>query len=269
MPPTKNQIAATMTSSEAARAGVLSAAQAVEAVTVMTKKQSGFTRKMVPTGLPTEPKLYIYSVSEYGAKGGDMIDIGPGFPKYELEPCPEDAEYGEPLVLDPIHFFEEVKVDVTEHTFTSGQQIVDAIMRRGPGMNASWDRGKIGWFVSSQYPPKPEEVQRAVEVYTAECKRLLADGQRYFVANHLNEINETHYRAAKYLKQKVDWNKPVSKMIDCPGCQEPVKAGAILHAVPYCGYVFDWKRAIENNMRTIEQAPLKLRKALEQQLEAQ
>jgi len=51
----------------------------------------------------------------------------------------------------------------------------------------------------------------------------------------------------------VTWDKPQEKMVDCPGCREKIKEGAIVHAVPYCGYVFDWETAVERGLRTQEQ----------------
>src|SRR5271167_3401481 len=134
--PSKNEIAATMSRAEAARAGVIDSNQAVERITTNSRRMYGFTRKMVPNDFPTEPKLYIISISEYGEK----VNLGPGFPGYEVFACPEGKAYGEPCAILPFNFFEEAKVDVTEHTFTSGKQIVDAILRVGPGMNAAMDR---------------------------------------------------------------------------------------------------------------------------------
>jgi hypothetical protein len=244
----KDKIAATLTKGEAAKAGVLDANQAAEVITSNSRKQYGFTRKMVPTGLPTEPKLYIYSVSEYGSHvvdgksdGTGIVNLGPGFKQFEVYACPDGDDYGEPCILDPIYFFEEAKVDVTEHTFQSGQQMADAIMMIGPGMAAQLDRRNIGWFVSPNCPPKDEEVDRAKEIFTAQCQRLIREADSYYARNQLNEINETHRRAAKYLKQnKKAWVSIEYKMIDCPGCMEPVREGIIYHAPPAgCGYIFD------------------------------
>ena len=258
MPPTKNQLAATLTKSEAVREGVLDAPAAVEHITANSKKMYGFTRKMLPQGLPTEPKLYIFSISEYG----DDVNLGPGFPIFRVPACPKGQLFGEPCVIEPIHFFEEAKVDVTEHTFHSGEQIVEAILKIGPGMNASWDRRKVGWFVSKTNPPFQAELAQANGIYVAECRRLLSEGERWFRANKLDEINETHRRAADVLGQRVDWDKPTRKMVDCDGCGERIPEGTIKHAVPSCGciqgvkrddegHITDtgmWKRALAANM---------------------
>jgi hypothetical protein len=236
--PSKNEIAATMTRGQAAREGVISAPEAQEKITANSKRLFGFTRKMLPPAgsMPTEPKQYLYSVSEYG----DTVNLGPGFPLYEIKACPDGEEYGEACVIPPIIFFEEAKVDVTEHTFHSGPQIVEAILKIGPGMNASWDRRKVGWFVSNTNPPSAEDVRRATTLYIQECTRLLQEGNRYASANQLLEINETHRRAAKYLGQKVEWSKPLQQMRECPGCGENVRVGIIWHAFPMgCGYIFD------------------------------
>jgi hypothetical protein len=245
----KDRIAATLTKGEAIRAGVLDANQAAEVITSNSRKQYGFTRKMVPVGLPTEPKLYIYSVTEYGSHivdgqsdGAGIVNLGPGFPMFEVFACPDGDDYSEqPCVIDPIHFFEEAKVDVTEHTFQSGQQMADAIMMIGPGMAASLNRTNIGWFISSSNPPKDAEIDRAKEMFTAQCQRLLREADSYHARNMLNEINETHRRAAKWLKQtKKPWVSVEFKMIDCPGCMEAVREGIIYHAPPQgCGYIFD------------------------------
>ena len=249
MPPSKNEIAATMSRGEAARSGVIDANQAVEKITTNSRRMYGFTRKMIPSDFPTEPKLYIYSISEYG----EQVNLGPGFSAYEVQACPEGKAYGEPCVILPFNFFEEAKVDVTEHTFTSGKQIVDAILRVGPGMNAAMDRRRLGWFVSDSNPPAADEVAHANTLYTAECKRLFEEANRHFAANHLNEINSTHWRSARHLGQNVAWDKPQEKMVDCPGCKEKVREGAAVHATPYCGYVFDWPLAVKNGLRTRKQ----------------
>jgi len=247
--PSKNEIAATMSRSEAARAGIIDANQAVEKITTNSKRMYGFTRKMIPTDFPTEPKLYIYSISQYG----ELVNLGPGFQLYEVFACPEDRQYGPPCVVLPFNFFEEAKVDVTEHTFTSGKQIVEAILKVGPGMAGSMDKRRLGWFVSDTNPPAEDEVEHAKNLYTAECKRLFQEGNRYASANQLNEINETHRRAASWLGQSVTWDKPQEKMVPCPGCKEMVREGAAVHATPYCGFVFDWKMAVANGLRTKKQ----------------
>lgn len=238
--PTKNEIAATMTRGEAAKMGVVvadSPAQVQEIITSRSKNLFGFTRKVLPPGLPVEPRLYIRSISTYGEL---TIDLGPGFVKYRVDPCPEGEPYGPACVIDCLSFLEEAKVDVTEFTPHTGQQIADAIMKLGPGMNASNDRRRMGWFMSPNETPTEEELSRALTIYTEQCQKLLAQGNRYAASNQLTEINEEHRRAATFLRQKVDWDKRTSKMVDCPGCGEPVKEGVIWHATPHgCGYIFN------------------------------
>lgn len=245
----KDQIAATLTRGEAARAGVIDAKQAEETITSNSRTKYGFTRKQIPQGLPTEPKLYIFSISEYGSSmnedgstdGAGIVNLGPGFRQFEVYRCPEGEDYGEPCVIDPIHFFEEAKVDVTEHTFQSGQQMADAIMMVGPGMAAALDRRNVGWFISPKNPPDNKLVDKAIEIYIAQCQKLVREADNYYARNMLNEINETHRRSAKYLKQnKKAWVSIEYKMIDCPGCGEPVRDGIIWHGpANVCGYIFN------------------------------
>jgi hypothetical protein len=245
----KDRIAATLTKGEAIRSGVIDANQAAEVITSNSRKQYGFTRKMIPKGLPTEPKLYIYSISEYGSHrkdddssdGEGIVNLGPGFKQFEVFACPDGDDYSEPCVIDPIHFFEEAKVDQTEHTFQSGEQMADAIMMIGPGMAAALNKQNIGWFVSGHNPPEDREIERAKELFLLQCQKLIRDADNYYARNQLNEINEMHRRAAKYCKQtKKTWVSIEYKMIDCPGCMEPVREGIIYHAPPHgCGYIFD------------------------------
>lgn len=256
--PSKNEIAASLTRAEAIRAGVVDAGAAQTAVSNMSRKNSGFTRKLLPPNLPVEPRKYVYSLSVYG----ETRDLGPGFPKFRIhaidckcETCEEvslveermERGYGEPCLVDLMYFYEEVKVDVTEHTPFTSQQIADAIMCHGPGNNPNLDKRKIGWFVSDHNPPKPQEMKSAEAIYRTECTRLFQEGNAFQAAGKLLEINETHRRAASYLGQKVDWDKPQHKMMDCPGCQEKVREGMVWHAYPQgCGYIFDKKRYEEN-----------------------
>ena len=101
-----------------------------------------------------------------------------------------------------------------------------------------------------------------MHVKVKHCQFLLNQANAYASSGKLLEINETHRRAAKYLGQKVDWSKPLQKMIDCPGCGEMVKSTAIMHANPSCGYVFRWEDAIAAGMKKIEDAPTDVQERL-------
>lgn len=262
MAASKNVAAATLTREAAEKAGVLTFNNAAEVATKIssnTRKLFGFTRKQLPPGLPEDPVAFIYSISEYG----EEVSLCAGLPAFRVHGCPEGQEYGPALPIKPIYFLEEAKVDVTEHTPHTAQQIVEAILKIGPGMNAGWDRRKQGWFVSATNPPAAADIARAKEIYLMECKRLFTEGQRWAQAGKLDEINETHRRAARVMGQKVDWDRPALAMVECPGCGENVRKGAIMHAVPYCGFVFNWHKAIEGGMKKLEDAPDSVLKELQ------
>lgn len=253
--PTKNEMAATMTRDAAARAGVLMADEAGAVISKNSKKLFGFSRKMLPEGLPQDPKLYIFSVSEYG----EIVNLGAGFRQYAVHPCPEGADYGEPCVILPLNFFEEMKVDQTEHTFHSGEQLADAILKIGPGMVAIQDKRRYGWFKSYSNPPLAEEVQAAKNLYTVKCQELFQAANRYYAANQLSEITDEHRRASRWLGQKVQWEKTQKQNIECPGCGEPVVKGVIWHATPHgCGYIFDleaYDERFPGNRNTTKRKP--------------
>jgi len=255
-----NLRAATMPKSALRAAGLLDSETATREIsTRMSKKLYGFSRKQLPPDLPTEPRLWIFSVSEYG----ETVSLGAGFGEaWKIEPCPEGAQHGPACAIKPIYFQEEVVVDKTEHTPYTDVQIAECLMKQGAGLNASLDRRRVGWFVSRSEEPKQEEVAEAIRIYTTECKRLLDEGNqraRSGKPEDMRDINEEHRRAAKFLGQNVDWDKPVAKMMTCPRCGEQVREGIIVHAAPYCGHVFQlvpyWVSMVQSGQKMITDAP--------------
>ena len=266
-----NLKAATLPKSALRNAGLLDSETAQKEIsTRMSKKLYGFSRKQLPPGIPSEPRVWLFSVSEYG----ETISLGAGFGEtWEIKPCPEGKDYGPACGVKPIYFQEEVVVDKTEHTPFTDVQIVKCLMKQGAGLNASLDRRRVGWFVSYENPPRPEAVAEAKRIYSAECKRLVEEGNkksRSGKKEDFDEINEENRRAAKFLKQNVDWDKAVSKMIDCPRCGEPVKEGIVVHAVSSCGHVFQllpyWVSLVQSGQKVITDAPEAIQERLVKEL---
>lgn len=253
--PSKNELAASLTIDQAKQAGILGYKEGEAPISLMhtnAKRLFGFTRKRSPQGMPTEPKTYIYSVTAYGA----ACNLGAGFPTYIIHPCPPNQDHGEACVIDPVNFLEEAKVDQTEHTFLSGQDIANEILKIGPAMQASWDkRVNSGWFVSAHNPPLKGEIAQAKNLFSQHAKKLVEEANRYAASNKLTEINQSHRYASLWRGEKVEWDKPSRKMVACVGCQENILEGSIIHAVPYCGAIQPgkWPEAIANGMRTPEQ----------------
>lgn len=270
--PSKNEMAAVLTRSEAMRAGVATfddPSQVGKMVAGNSRKLYGFTRKQLPPGLPVTPYKYIYSVSGYG----ELVNLGVGFPKFLVVGVEDENEqHGPPCQIQALYFIEEAVVDKTEFGPHTSAQIVDSIMQTGPGMNASNDRRKMGWFVSDNCPPRQEEVDRAVTLYTQECRRLLTEGNAFFAANKHLEISELHRRAAHYLKQRVPWDHGrTNKMVDCIGCQEPIRDNSIVHAPPQgCGAVQPgrWPDAIIWGLKKMEDVPERFKTDVEEALVA-
>src|SRR5208283_2821459 len=122
-----NLRAATMPKSALRAAGLLDSETATREIsTRMSKKLYGFSRKQLPPDLPTEPRLWIFSVSEYG----ETVSLGAGFGEaWKIEPCPEGAQHGPACAIKPIYFQEEVVVDKTEHTPYTDVQIAECSMK--------------------------------------------------------------------------------------------------------------------------------------------
>jgi hypothetical protein len=268
----KDSAAETLSRAQAAAQGIVGFGSRAEANTIEpsvqhSKRLFGFTRKILPPGLPNMAVLFVYSVSDYG----ETVDVGSGLPKFTVEACPEGHTHGKACAIPCQVFLEEAKVDVTEFTPFTADQLADAIMKRGPGMPASLDRAKVGWFVSETNPPQQKEVDEAVKIYSEECQRLLRQGNQFAASNQLNEINETHRRAARFLRQKVDWDKATKKMAECPGCGELVREGVVWHATPAgCGHLFNpvkfWCQLVETGQRAIADVPEHLQPALAKEL---
>lgn len=253
----KNTDVVNMTKAQAAKAGLLDSAGADAHRRNTSKKLQGFTRQLLPPGIPDVPKFWIFSVSEYGEK----IHLGAGFSdSWEVKPCESGDAYGPACPIKPIYFCEELEIDKTKMVPYTDIQIVDCIMKTGPGMTGNLNRALVGWFVSTSNPPSQEDIERATKIYLQECKRLFQEGNRFFQAGELKEINETHRRAKAVLNEAADWDKPQLAWIECPGCMERIREGAVFH--PACGAVLNWEVAIERGMKKFEDAPLSVQEEL-------
>jgi hypothetical protein len=261
--------AASMSKSQLRAAGLLDRDTAVQEIsTRMSKKLYGFSRKQLPPGIPDEPRVWLFSISEYG----ETISLGAGFGEtWTIEPCPDGEQHGPACAVKPLYFQEEVVVDKTEHTPYTDVQIVECLMRQGAGLNASLDRRRVGWFVSYSNPPKQEEIEEAQRIYSVECRRLFDEANQMARSGKPEDykgINEEHRRAKKYLKQTADWDLPTQKMVTCPRCGDTVREGAMLHAA--CGHVFKlyeyWLSMVQSGQKVITDAPESIQERLVKQL---
>src|SRR6266700_3293798 len=116
----KNTAAETLSKAAAGAAGVIGFDEAAPASILSTTAHSrrlfGFTRKVLPPDLPSDPIYFVYSISSYG----ETVDLGPGLPKFTVKACEPDEPHGEACAVPCQVFLEEAQVDKTEHTPFTG-----------------------------------------------------------------------------------------------------------------------------------------------------
>lgn len=262
--PTKNEMAATLSRAEAISQGILDSNAVQASMRSRSRKLFGFSRKAEPEDIPETPYVYIYSISEFGGQ----VRLGVGFPMFEVEACPEGQSHGPACVVKAAYFYEEAKIDQTEHTFISGNKVANCILSVGAGEQTRNDRRLVGWFRSDNDPPRAEEVKAAKDIYGKECKRLMAEANEFHRQSKGIEIHELHRMAAKYLGQKVAWDNPITKMIPCVGCGESIPENSVHHAVSTCMAVQEgkWPEAIARGIKRLDDAPPMVKLEMEQQV---
>jgi len=226
-------------------------AQAQNSVMSKVARLMGFKRKVAPNFPKTNP-LYIFNISDQELRWRE-----PGFPLYIVPPCPKGKNFSDPLVIPGIVSEEYLEDRSTEFNHYNAVEIAYAILKIGPGMKATLDERKRGYFMSYSNPPKESELKEAQALYNQYCDTLIAEADMVMAQGESKGmtgqmINESHRRALAYRKQQRDWGKGTVEMIDCPGCQQPAPKLAAIHS---CGAVLDWRKAVDLGLKTQDQVP--------------
>ena len=97
--------------------------------------------------------------------------------------------------------------------------------------------------------PTEDELRSVMVAFEDNMRAWLADGDKEWNDGHRQNINPIHIRACDFFGLKRAWNEKIEHPSECPGCQEPIKRGALRHTVQSggCGYV-----APENRMKAFE-----------------
>lgn len=231
-------------------------AQAQNSVMGKMARLMGFKRKVAPNFPKTAP-LYIFNISDQ-----PLVWREPGFPRYVVPACEKGKEYSEPLSIPGIISEEYLDDQSTEFNHYNAVEIAYAILKIGPGMKATLDERRKGFFMSETNPPHASQLNEAKALYNQFCDQLIAEADAIMTQGESKGpngqmLNESHRRALAYRKQVRGWDRGVVEMIDCPLCLQPVPKGAAIHSA--CGAVIDWHRAVDAGIKKRDEVPTDLR----------
>lgn len=204
-------------------------------------------------------KVYVYNL-------GPMLHEVPkgSAGTFRIEGCPDDQPYGGPLILPSVwrdsYFVEqEMKTHSVSGEFMAQDLVHPVTAHIGAG-KTWWSMGAnlddLGVFWTRNYPPTEAEMIAARGKMEATYRKLLHMATSIEAAGRIDDITPLMRIAASYFGEDRAWNRIYKKMLECPGCGEPAKAGIIKHP---CGYIFDPDRAVLAGMITEEQHGVMIR----------
>lgn len=102
--------------------------------------------------------------------------------------------------------------------------------------------------------PDSEALAMAVKRLEANYNKLINDAQALYMTGDegRKQIGNTHRRAANYFGRSFPWNEVFQRQIQCPGCGTALPSVAVI--CPKCPAVFNWEKALQFGLRTMEQA---------------
>ena len=198
------------------------------------------------------PKYYLYIfnlrdfeyVIEHGTHGRIVIPA-----------CKPGEPYSQPVAIPSVNLYVTTNMNgerqVLPLDIVSGERVVRSIINPGDG-GVNTDLTQWGCFVSRSKTPSEEEISEARKKLEATYNRELIEARKKEAMGKIGDITNTEREAAGYFKLPYSWNQVSITLNDCPGCGSPVKPGIIIHS---CGYVFDWKRAVEHGLKKKSDVP--------------
>lgn len=194
-----------------------------------------------------------------------IINVGPkswlqemgGRGKFFIPAKSEDQDYSVPLKIPGI-FPETIPVDMKklEVRYEDGLAVARDII--GLGHSKSPANSLIPWgvFISATAKPSKAELDRANRTLDEKAAQLVEEADGFYNQGPQQYVNITidHRWAANRTNQKRAWMQPLVKMDNCPGCQEPLKPGVVVHT---CGAVLDWDKAISLGIKKASDRPVK------------
>lgn len=197
-----------------------------------------------------EHPIYIYNVSDQRFIR-HMGGLGP----YTILPCQPGERYSAPTIVPRI-VQETIPVDIRKMEIRDNSGLELALNIIGIAAFQPKDQAIDRWgiFISHSNPPTEEEIQGGERRLIETCHKLVQEGDAYYnegPTEHKN-ITGAHRKALKATNQKRPWGVPSIEMQVCPGCQEPISPGVVVHT---CGAVLNWDKAIELGIKKASDRP--------------
>lgn len=212
-----------------------------------------YTPDAVQVGADPPGKYYIFNLGpmEHNVEKGSAG-------VFKIKACVDAEPYSEPLVIPSVwrdsYFIEQ---EMKTHAVSGEFMAIDIVHPITASIGAGktwWSMGAnlddIGVFWTKNNPPSDEDIAKAREKMEKTYRKLLNMAASIEAAGRIDDITPLMRIAASYFQEDRPWNKIYRKLSECPGCMEPVKAGAIKHS---CGYIFDLDRALLAGMLSQEE----------------
>src|SRR6266850_1134139 len=162
------------------------------------------------------------------------------------------AKKGERYALTPIREYHDRIVYDDKHqipvTFPAAEVAEDIVRNcNADAGDDEFPNSFLGVFLCAGDKPMEDELRdaenRLREFYTHLVRK--AD-EKWSATHNYREITGAERRAAAYIRVKREWLFAPEANVTCPFCQQPMPAGAIIHAgVGGCGQVVDKARYAE------------------------
>jgi hypothetical protein len=173
---------------------------------------------------------------------------------YKMEPCTKIESYSRPYFVASAQMFTHFNpmtgtTEVLAKDIIRGEKLAESILK-APGFDT--DLTEWGAFSTLNDVPTAEEVAEAVAKLNKKYQVLFNEGESLAAQGQLKMITNTQREAAAWLGKPTSWNQVIEMYETCEGCGENVKAQVVVHS---CGWVRNWKKAVENGMKTLDQVP--------------
>lgn len=195
--------------------------------------------------------VYIFNVGpkEFMQEMGSMG-------KHLILACPEGERYSTPRVIPGV-VYEGIPVDIKklEYRQCPGMDLAMDIVGLGPFKKAEAALTHWGVFISRSNPPKDKEIEQANQMLLDTCLKLVREGDDFHNAGpqEYRNISADHRWALRKTNLNRAWGTSTLVMEICPGCQDSVKPGVVVHG---CGAVLDWDKAIELGIKKDSDRPV-------------
>lgn len=175
---------------------------------------------------------------------------------FMIFPCEPGKPYSKATTVPGI-VMEAVPVDLQkmEYRQWDGREVAESILGIGPHQPRQQGLEKHGVFIAAGDKPTKDELDKARAELAKWHDHLIAEGDTYYNEGpqEFKNITGEHRKALRSRGQSRPWGTEIH-LDNCPGCQEPIKAGVVKHT---CGAVIDWGKAYELGLVTTPERPSK------------